>query len=179
MKQILIFGFLALAAACSGRHPPGELTIDNRFSLEQRTVIDDVLDQYCIANGWCPKIVEKAENGIYADWNFARHERTPGVLASNVEATNIFVDMNGEFVNDMRVFWATIAHELAHYALEEHLIGGVLRCTYNHELDQDDEMCIDQLLLDKWCDAQSCAKEPQSTCVSEPEPKQFCIDEGF
>lgn len=164
---MVLLGVISIIVGC--RYPPDDVTIDPNFTNEQKTVILDVIDNYCVAVGYCPRVHMNDQGfttgNFFADFNYDRHD-VPDSHAFNRRGLNIYVDMRDDVVYNPVTFWRIIAHEMGHYVFSDHVEEDTIMNLYTYA-DRDYPSCIDQQTADLWCNHWSCDQTPKSTCAEE------------
>jgi hypothetical protein len=125
VRSLIILVLVLLASGCSG--PPQTIDLEG-FDAMQTVLIQDVADQWCRANGYCPTIVAEGGEGhirieqssIPAEGEDARGGHTPS------SGQTIFVE-SWILSTFPEALWVTVAHEFGHLQGIEHHGGS--ECT--------------------------------------------------
>jgi hypothetical protein len=156
MKNTLLV--LALAA-CAPNDLPESLQVDAAFSDEQTAAIDDAVEHWCLATGWCPERTVWGSD-IRLEANYAKYKRPEGSQSFN-DGTKIIVNGSGTWP-DLSDFWLTIAHELGHFGTG-HTDVGVMAAV--HPGFGVRPACLDAAAVDAFCDDSMQCKWKRPTCT--------------
>lgn len=157
MSRLLLL--VLLVAACGWPPPPETVSIDPAFDEGERVAIDDGLDQWCAAVGWCPRIVERGAEG-----RIEASESTDDGVTTMVDGKTV-VRLNR---GNLRLwggvaFWTVAAHEMGHFGAE-HTPDGVPSLMTDYFDDPSlGSACIDEAATRLWCKAQGCS-HTRGTC---------------
>jgi hypothetical protein len=110
---IALTAFMLLATGC-GYQPPQSIRLDPTFTPVQVAVIEDALDQWCAADGWCPFLSNDGEVPILKTPDqFVEHGREYEAARTYSDPSRIIV--SGYLADlDPEMLWIVVAHELGH-----------------------------------------------------------------
>lgn len=119
----------AMLLGCGGA--PESVSIDPTLTMAERAAIQDAIDQWCAADGWCPEVVFDGEAHIVVltGAEYADRRRSPGSFAFTDESLGVIYINGAKRAAEPEMFWVALAHELGHLQGIEH--HGLPGCTMN------------------------------------------------
>jgi hypothetical protein len=136
-----------------GAYPPDSIAIDPKFTDSQAIIIEDAIESWCDAVGWCPRVtrVGHAEAHISLVTKITDHE---GYEKANCPKGECFlsgwnylpdIQISDRVVSDLDHLWVVVAHELGHYCTG-HTLSGLM----SREQSGEEEMIIDSVAIAAW-----------------------------
>lgn len=150
---------LAVAACGAPPSPPPAISISPDFSEDQRVVIEDAVNTWCVASegDWCPVIATWSSRGHidatdYIPMKAEEKKKCPPGEDCFVSGWNdgddILIDTETwEF--GITYFWRSVAHELGHFCMQ-HTKHGLMSPLYGYGEASYEDMTIDKPSLAAW-----------------------------
>lgn len=166
-----------ICGCCPYADWPVELHVDEEFTAEEVTAIQDAVDEWDIATGTkTARLVLGHPHGLYiGEWadqdrhivHRLREDESAGVLFRAESPHYVGKTSHGasiaiaiDFIRDMPYLTHIMSHELGHL----YGICGHRPNTLMHGRSDLDLWCIDSLVLDEVCELQDACVEPRTTC---------------
>jgi hypothetical protein len=151
---------LALVLVGCGPDPLPE-SLDVRGATDtQMALVEDTVDPWCMATGWCPEIGHTGSVVMFTS-DYPLHKRAANKPANFNNGTLRFDNEDWQ-IQDLNWLWTIVAHELGHFGTKEHTEDpNSVMYTGVHE---PVPFCLDQVSVEQFCDeSQQCTKQV-STC---------------
>jgi len=171
LRTLLALAFLA--AGCAPKELPSEIAISWDFSPEHRVMIEDGIDQWCAATGWCPRVMGEGSVGAapivaLTGEEYARYHRSPYSVAFNRDDHAVYVNLDRLAMFPDRA-WQTFAHELGHFGIDGHLDALGLLMSWSDCLDTE---WVDEMLRCR-------EKADPIFCIDYESSRSFCAQQGL